>query len=274
MKRCPHCASHGIYKNRRSLWRRLVRLPHSYRCIDCGTSFSRRALLAAESAREGGHAEPDPESAEKARRKSLPVPAGLKRLRPFGLALAHHAHDVAGLPGRCALAVKGCLQRAGLMPIPVWVVKQVDGDILHLCGSGTLYHPRQRSWRVLNALRQHRYQGGVRLGSTGIVLNSRLFAALIPLDELTLKGPTRGRWQGREWRIARVPQHRWQYEGRLMVQAGANDEGEPLISSEDVSRIRDQVDPQATPPGMAIFQPGSGRTGSHSIRGPIRRRDS
>ncbi|WP_416140674.1 hypothetical protein ACM26W_09985 [Halomonas sp. HK25] len=163
-----------------------------------------------------------------------------------------------------------------MTPIPVWVIKQVDTDLLHLCGIGTLYHPRQRPWVALSDLRHHRYQGGVRLGKTGIVLNSRLFAALVPLEALTLQGPTLARWEGRDWRVSQVPRRSWEYEGRLVVdrEADGEGEGERLISGEDVSRIRDNIDPQAAEPGIAVFQQGIGRGGSYRARGPIRRRDS
>ncbi|MGJ7456894.1 hypothetical protein ACR808_03815 [Halomonas sp. RA08-2] len=160
------------------------------------------------------------------------------------------------------------------------MIKQVDADILHLCGIGTLYHPRQRPWVALNALKQHGYQGGVRIASTGIVLNSRLFAALVPLDAMTLKGPSFACWEGRYWRISRVPRRSWEHEGRLVVDPERNGDVERLISGEDVSQIRDHVDRQNADPGVAIFQPGSGRAGNNrgvqgSIpRGPIRGRDS
>jgi hypothetical protein len=170
--------------------------------------------------------------------------------------------------------LEGGLQRVGIAPIRVWVVKQVDTDILHLCGTGTLYHPRQRPWAVLRALRQGDYQGGVRLGTTGIVLNSRLFAALPPRDDLQVEGRSRAYWQGREWQVAQVPQRSWQYEGQLVAQRVLIQGEERLISSEDVSGIRANVDPDAPLPGTVVFQAGISRAGSYLPRGPIRRRDS
>ncbi|MBE0490379.1 MAG: hypothetical protein IBX53_15015, partial [Halomonas sp.] len=133
---------------------------------------------------------------------------------------------------------------------------------------------------ALDALGQHCYQGGVRLGNTGIVLNSRLFTHLVPLDALTLQGPTLARWEGHDWRISRVPRRSWEHEGRLVVDREMDGDVEQLISGEDVSRIRDHVDRQNADPGVAVFQQGSGRAGSYrgaqgSIpRGPIRGRDS
>ncbi|QTF91127.1 hypothetical protein [Halomonas sp. BM-2019] len=167
----------------------------------------------------------------------------------------------------------------GIAPIRVWVIKQVDADILHLCGIGTLYHPRQRPWAALHALREGRYQGGVRLGTTGIVLNSRLFAALPPQDDLRLEGGMRANWQGQEWRVAQVPQRSWQHEGRLVAQRVLLQGEERLISSEDVSGIRANVDPNAPLPGTVVFQPGISRGGdtilsAYRAREQRRRRDS
>lgn len=51
-KRCPHCESFSVVKLRRPLWKRLVRRPHRYSCIDCGASVNRdEALTAAETMR-------------------------------------------------------------------------------------------------------------------------------------------------------------------------------------------------------------------------------
>ncbi|WP_302138244.1 hypothetical protein [Halomonas alkalicola] len=278
MKRCPHCASHGLYRNRRALWRRLLGLPHTYSCIDCGTDFSRRRLLAAqakERADTPGCAHETPGG------RQGPAASGIRRLRALAPALlrrltlprlAEQGRD-GGLAGRGRRALDTFLQVAGLTPIPVWVLKQIDGDLLHLCGSGTLEH-QQSPWGALRALRQGRYRGGVRMGDSGIVLNSRLFAALIPLDEMTLKEPTRGHWQGREWRVSLVPRRSWEHEGRLVAQRDMSGEDERLISSEDVTGIRDHIDPQAAAPGSASFRAGSGRPDGFVVRGPIRRRDS
>jgi|GEM_PF-1561720 len=271
MKRCPHCAGYGIYRSRRALWRRLFRRPHTYSCIDCGTTFTRRTLEAARPVTQA-------ETAEALREMRLPKVTGPRHF-------AHLAHrggrffeqlvrDACGLVGRGSRTLKGLLQGAGVTPIRVWVIKQIDADLLHLCGIGTLYHPRQRPWVALSALRHHRYQGGVRLGKTGIVLNSRLFADLVPLEALTLRGPTLARWEGRDWRVSQVPRRSWEHEGRLVVDRDTDGEGERLTSGEDVSRIRDNIDPQAAEPGIAVFQPGAGRAGSYRARGPMRRRDS
>lgn len=262
MRRCPRCASYGIYKNRRAPWQRLLRLPHTYGCIDCGTLFSRRALRAETAAREAGHpARHDMTST----RKRLILALGLKRL-------AVHARDTGRLAGQARGRLRRLLQMAGLAPIPVWVVKQVDADLLHLCGPGTLEH-QQRPWAALTALRQHRYRGGVRLGNSGIVLNSRLFAELIPHEALTLQGPSLARWEGRVWRIAQVPRRSWEHDGPLVASAAPHGQGELLVSVEDVSPIRDHVDPQAVAQGTAVFEPGSSRRGGPvPARGPIRPR--
>ncbi|WP_162899907.1 hypothetical protein [Halomonas sp. JS92-SW72] len=280
MKRCPHCASHGLYRNRRALWRRLLGLPHTYSCIDCGADFSRRRLLAAQAKQlaaaqgcvhemSGGRQGLAPGGI---RRLMAPAPALLRRLTLPRRRLAAPGRD-GGLAGRGRHALDTLLQGAGLTPISVWALKQVDGDLLHLCGSGTLEH-QQSPWGALSALRQGRYRGGVRMGDSGIVLNSRLFAALIPLDEMTLKGPARGHWQGREWRVALVPRRSWEHEGRLVAHRDVSGEDERLISSEDVTGIRDHIDPQAAAPGSASFRAGIGRPEGFVVRGPIRRRDS
>ncbi|MDN3520886.1 hypothetical protein [Halomonas ramblicola] len=153
-------------------------------------------------------------------------------------------------------AFSGLWQRLGIAPIEVWVIKQIDTEVLHLCGIGTL-HTEQRPWRALTDLKRGRYCGGVRLGQTGIVLNSRLFAALIPLDSLHLEGPAKARWQGRDWQVSRVPQRSWQYEGRLVAHPEPGGGQARLVSGEDVAGIRDNIDPDACPPGTATFQPGT-----------------
>ncbi|MGB8712550.1 MAG: hypothetical protein WCD50_05425, partial [Onishia taeanensis] len=70
-------------------------------------------------------------------------------------------------------------------PLKAWVIKQIDADMLHLCGQGVL-ESNDKPRHVKKALEAGSYQGGVRMGDTGIVLNTRLLAALVPLDRLKL----------------------------------------------------------------------------------------
>lgn len=142
----------------------------------------------------------------------------------------------------------------GRSPIEAWVIKQVDDDLLHLCGRGTL-ESRGKRKAVLAALAQGRFRGAVRLAGGGLVLNARLFAALVPLDDLTLTDDGQAHWQGRLWRVSRVPQRCWGFAGRLVAQPGGNVGGPGLVSSEDVSGIRGRVardTPQ--PPGAVTFR--------------------
>lgn len=262
MKCCPHCGSFGVLKIRRSLWRRLARRPHTCCCIDCGARFSRQEGLAAAL---GQDASPP--------RKTPAAPA-LGRHRAHLAVGARRARRLADLG---ADALEGLLQRIGLVSIEVWVVKQVDADILHLCGIGRL-QTEQRPWAAFRALKQGRYQGGVRLGRTGFVFNSRLFATLIPLDELHLEPASHARWQGRDWQIAQVPERSWHHPGRLIAQRVSTDGQERLISSEDVSNIREHIAPDAAQQGTAVFRPGISRCdpilSAYRTRERRRRRDS
>lgn len=141
----------------------------------------------------------------------------------------------------------------GRSPIEVWVIKQIDDDLLHLCGRGTL-ESRDKRKVVLAALAQGQFRGAVRLAGGGLVLNARLFAALVPLGHLTLTADGQAHWQGRLWRVARVPQRCWGFAGRLVVQREANVGVPGLVSAEDVSGIRGRVD-HDTPrsPGAVTF---------------------
>lgn len=142
----------------------------------------------------------------------------------------------------------------GTTPVDVWVIKQVDDGLLHLCGQGTLQSRNKRK-AVLAALAQGQFRGAVRLAGGGLVLNARLFAALVPLDDLTLTDDGQAHWQGRRWRVSRVPQRCWGFAGRLVAQPGVNVGGPGLVSAEDVSAIRRRVDrdtPQ--PPGAVTFR--------------------
>mgnify|MGYP000096549913 CR=1 FL=1 len=142
----------------------------------------------------------------------------------------------------------------GSAPIEVWVIKQIDPDVLHLCGLGHLqYHGKRK--HILADLARGQFQGGVRLVGGGLVLNARLFEALVPRQALTLADDDHAHWQGRTWRVSRVPQRCWDFEGRLVAQPLGNAGSPSLVSSEDVSNIRGRVDRQAPqPPGTLTFR--------------------
>ncbi|MGM0985156.1 MAG: hypothetical protein ACQEXG_17370 [Pseudomonadota bacterium] len=140
-------------------------------------------------------------------------------------------------------------------PIKAWVIKQIDGEILHLCGQGAL-ESNDRSRRVKEALEAGQYHGGVRMGDTGIVINSQRLAALVPLDRLELVENGRiAEWQGRSWVVSQVPQRCWDYEGHLVAQKNPMSTTPALISTEDVSGIRDHVNRDKAPPGDVVFRP-------------------
>ncbi|MDX1465777.1 MAG: hypothetical protein R3215_08765 [Halomonas sp.] len=142
----------------------------------------------------------------------------------------------------------------GKTPVKVWAIKQIDQDVLHLCGQAELDRDTRRK-QVLAALARGEYRGPVRMAGGGLVFNARLFTALVPLDELTLTDDGQARWQGRRWRVSQVPQRCWGYEGSLIVEAAGHAGGSGLVSSEDVSGIRSRVDPDTpTPPGTVTFR--------------------
>ncbi|GAA0635510.1 hypothetical protein ACFPTY_08175 [Halomonas beimenensis] len=141
----------------------------------------------------------------------------------------------------------------GRSPIRVWVIKQVDRDLLHLCGEGRI-EPEARRDDVIAALHRGEYAGPVRMPGGGLVLNSRLFAALVPHDGLHLGADGQAHWQGHLWRVAQVPQRCWAYEGRLVAQATGQGPLD-LVSSEDTSAIRHRArEENQAPPGTVSFR--------------------
>ncbi|MBD3894465.1 hypothetical protein IEI94_01170 [Halomonas sp. ML-15] len=119
-----------------------------------------------------------------------------------------------------------------------WAVKQIDNDLLHLCGRGQLEsHERN----ALKALQENRFDGAIRMHDSALVLNTRLFAALAPVEELTLVGQDQAEWQGKRYCVSWVPQRCWVYEGRLTVTHGQINGIPQRISVEDVSAIRDKA---------------------------------
>ncbi|WFM70963.1 hypothetical protein [Halomonas sp. CKK8] len=140
-------------------------------------------------------------------------------------------------------------------PLKAWVIKQIDPETLHLCGQGVLESP-EKPKRVREALHFEQYEGAVRMGETGIVLNTRRIAAVVPLHRLRLvEGGREAEWQGRSWAVSQVPQRCWDYDGRLVTEKNPMSEAPALISTEDVSRIGQQINRDGAPPGEVVFRP-------------------
>lgn len=143
----------------------------------------------------------------------------------------------------------------GKTPVNVWVIKQVDSDLLHLCGRATLEaSPSRKS--VLAALDEGRFTGAVKMATGGVVLNAKLFQALVPADQLELLPDGQARWRERDWSLSQVPQRCWTFPGPLIAQLDPTSASGALISSEDVTAIRERV-AQSTPqrPGEVVFRP-------------------
>ncbi|TLF47244.1 hypothetical protein FEI13_16340 [Halomonas urmiana] len=142
-------------------------------------------------------------------------------------------------------------------PVRCWVIKQVDEqqNTLHLCEGGQLATPLPYK-EAARQLARGEYRGGVRIGDTGIVLNSALFEALVPWAELSLDDQYRAHWRGREWAIARVPQRCWAWEGRLIVEPSPAGSLPAWQSSEDVAHVRERADNSEWLSGRASFRSG------------------
>ncbi|MGJ7456753.1 hypothetical protein ACR80S_15975 [Halomonas sp. MA07-2] len=143
----------------------------------------------------------------------------------------------------------------GKTPIDVWVIKQVDIDLLHLCGRATL-EARPNRKAVLAALEEGRFAGAVKMATGGVVLNAKLFQALVPVEQCELLHDNQARWRGRDWSLSQVPQRCWTFPGRLIAQPDPTSASDALISAEDVAGIRQRV-AQSTPqhPGEVVFRP-------------------
>jgi hypothetical protein len=140
----------------------------------------------------------------------------------------------------------------GKPPIRVWVIKQIDADLLHLCGEGHVSPDGPRaSHGVLTALSRGEYHGAVEMLDNGFMLNARLFVALLPGDAFYLDASGLAHWQGRSWRVSRVPQRCWTYTGPLVADPMPHGES-GWVSSEDVSDIRRRAEsePRATSPHL------------------------
>ena len=138
-------------------------------------------------------------------------------------------------------------------PIHCWVIKQVDADRLHLCETGRLV-TRLKPKVAEQQLARGEYRGGVQIGDTGIVLNSALFAALVPWPDLSLDDSYRAHWQGRTWEISRVPQRCWAWEGRLIAEPSPAGTLPAWQSSEDTAHLLDRIDDSNWLGGRATFR--------------------
>nr|WP_163503374.1 hypothetical protein [Halomonas socia] len=121
-----------------------------------------------------------------------------------------------------------------------WAIKQIDGDLLHVCGRGQL-ESRERSAKALQALQENRFEGAIRMHDSALVLNARLFIALAPVDDLILIDHCQAEWRGQRHRISWVPQRCWVYEGRLTATLTELSGIQQHISVEDVSAIRNKT---------------------------------
>jgi len=141
-------------------------------------------------------------------------------------------------------------------PIRCWVIKQIDEkeNTLHLCESGQLVTKLSHK-EAERQLTQREYRGGVRIGDTGIVLNSVLFEALVPWAELRLDEQYHAEWQGRHWAVSRVPQRCWAWEGRLIAERQPAGTLPAWQSSEDTTHLRDRADASEWLGGPASFRP-------------------
>ncbi|WP_445000732.1 hypothetical protein [Halomonas mongoliensis] len=137
-------------------------------------------------------------------------------------------------------------------PVQCWVVKQVDQRLLHLC---TLGRPdsRLKPEPLKEVLRQKRFSGGVIMGESGLVLNARLFDALVPEEDLELTHDGLANWRGRYWMVSTVPQKCWTWEGNLVAESNLLGSQPPMVSREDVSALSLRAD-RAPGLGKAVFR--------------------
>jgi hypothetical protein len=125
--------------------------------------------------------------------------------------------------------------------LSLWIVKQVDEGLLHVCGKGSVA-AKGNANKTLQQLRNGEFRGPVRMGGNDAVLNSAQFAVLIPEEDFQLDSDNHATWRDCHWKIAWVPQRCWLHEGRLVSQP-IDYQGQPRrISVEDTSGIRAKVE--------------------------------
>lgn len=119
----------------------------------------------------------------------------------------------------------------------VWVIKQLDESLMHLCGQATA-EGRGSATGKLALLRAGNFSGAVCMKENSAILNAAQFAALAPEADLRLIDDNEADWQGQRWQVAWVPQRCWLHDGPLATQR-VDLQGKPhLVSVEDVSGIR------------------------------------
>lgn len=138
--------------------------------------------------------------------------------------------------------------------VSLWVVKQIDDGLLHVCGKGSVMADSKLS-ETLRQLREGNFQGPVRMGGNDAVLNSAQFAALIPEEEFRLANDNEALWQNRPWQLAWVPQRCWLHEGRLTSQSVDFQGQTRRISVEDTSQIRAKAEAPRTRSEFVSIEP-------------------
>ncbi|WP_136254344.1 hypothetical protein [Onishia niordana] len=127
----------------------------------------------------------------------------------------------------------------------VWAIKQIDANVIHLCGRGEAAGPDSARKRR-KELAENRYQGTIRLEYSGMDLHASLFEALVLIDDLVWLDECYVRWQDRRWCVAWVPERCWTYQGPLILEASMGP-GKHFTSTEDVSAIREKASAPASP---------------------------
>ncbi|WP_129138457.1 hypothetical protein [Modicisalibacter coralii] len=135
------------------------------------------------------------------------------------------------------MALGNWFKRKRKPDISVWAVKQIDEDLLHLCGQATI-ETKGTAAELMAALEADTFHGAVRMRENGQILNAAQFAALIPDTSLDLVDERTARWRNRQWHIAWTPQRCWLHTGPLTIQPSRLDGQTRWVSIEDVSGIR------------------------------------
>lgn len=123
----------------------------------------------------------------------------------------------------------------------VWVIKQLDESLVHVCGQATA-QGRGSATGKLDKLRANSFAGAVRMKENNAMLNAAQFAALVPEADLRLIDDNEADWQGQRWQVAWVPQRCWLHDGPLVAQRAELHGKTRLVSIEDVSGIRARAD--------------------------------
>ena len=141
----------------------------------------------------------------------------------------------------------------GKKTVRCWVIKQLDTQMLHLCLLGRP-DSRLKPEPLKEALRQQRFSGGISMGESGLLLNARLFDALVPEEDLELAHDGLAHWRGRFWMVSQVPQKCWTWEGRLVAERNHLNDQPLLVSREDVSAISRRAERAPGLTDKAVFR--------------------